>query len=51
MTSGTSGWALIICACAFLNSLLSNGYAFSFGIVLPALMDEFGESKAKIGKS
>lgn len=42
------GWGWVIVAAAFVTSLIVDGIIFSFGILLPELLNEFSEGKSTI---
>jgi hypothetical protein len=42
-------FAWIVCICAVLSNILIFGCTQSFGLIYPALLDEFHEGKAKTG--
>ena len=44
-----SCWSWMVCLVAVLSNVVICGFAFSFGILFPALLDEFQQGKAKTG--
>lgn len=40
----------LVCVCASLCQGLDLGFAVSYGVLLPEVMDEFGESRQKTGE-
>jgi len=49
-TSPDSPWSFVVLFAGFLCAAIVNGCLYSFGVILPELMDHFGETRAKIGK-
>lgn len=43
-------YAYFVCFCGFLSILIAVGCSYSYGLLFPALLDEFKEGKAKTGK-
>lgn len=44
-----SPWSFVVLFAGFICCSVANGCLYSFGVILPELMDYFGESRAKIG--
>ena len=44
-----SCWSWMVCLVAVFSNIVICGFAFSFGILFPALLDEFQQGKAKTG--
>ncbi|XP_068682464.1 monocarboxylate transporter 4-like [Montipora foliosa] len=40
-------WSWFLCLCVTLCMILTIGFAFSFGVLFPVLMEDFGESREK----
>ena len=40
----------LVCVCAAFCQAVNLGFAFSYGVLLPEVMKEFGESRQKTGK-
>lgn len=51
LTSKDSGYAWLVCGAAFCTLFVTLGIHYSCGVVFVALLDSFGESKAKTGIS
>lgn len=49
-TTKDSGYAWLVCGAAFCTLFVTLGIHYSCGVVFVALLDSFGESKAKTGK-
>jgi hypothetical protein len=45
-----SGYAWLVCGAAFCALFVTLGIHYSCGVVFVALLDSFGESKAKTGR-
>ena len=44
-----SCWSWLVCFAAVLSNVIICGFTYSFGILFPALLDEFQQGKAKTG--
>jgi hypothetical protein len=49
-TKKDGGYAWLVCGAAFCTLFVTLGIHYSCGVVFVALLDSFGESKAKTGK-
>lgn len=49
-TTRDSGYAWLVCGAAFCTLFITLGIHYSCGVVFVALLDSFGEGKAKTGK-
>lgn len=49
-TTRDSGYAWLVCGAAFCTLFVTLGLHYSCGVVFVALLDSFGEGKAKTGK-
>ena len=45
-----TGWAWVVAASGSLCTVLAIGCSYSFGVIYPALLDEFAKGKAQTGK-
>ncbi len=43
-------WCWVVCFAAFLIILMRKGFLLSFGLILPDILKEFKQSKAKTGE-
>jgi len=43
-------WSWVVCISAMICNALGLGFALSFGVLLPVLMDYFGETSEKTGE-
>ena len=44
-----SCWSWIVCAASFISLTIVLGYSLSWGVLLPAVMDYFNETRASTG--
>ena len=44
-------WSWFVCFAGLVCNVITCGFAYSYGILFPNLLDEFQEGKAKTGKS
>lgn len=49
--STDSAWSVVILFACFICTAISNGCLYSFGVILPELMDYFQKSRAQTGKN
>lgn len=43
-------WSWVVCISAMICNALSLGFALSFGVLLPVLMNHFGETSERTGE-
>ena len=43
-------WSWVVCISAMICNALGVGFALSFGVLLPVLMDYFGETSERTGE-
>ena len=43
-------WAWVVCICGTFSCMVVLGFCFSFGLLFPFLLNEFGQGKAKTGQ-
>ena len=45
-----SVWSWLICCCSVICMILTVGFAFALGVLLPVFMESFNESRERTGK-